>query len=269
MSRPEESRSFDGAGKLLARLAVKQPRAAFSLAGALGGLRNRVTGRWPSAAEVRALFPHLDARTSARVAAGIGALYERNRVLVRCILRHGLDPIRPLVSADETFDSLSGPRILATFHVGAIHALGPLLERLPSPVISFRSGMIFNGRGPLEVQSTEGNEQDRAAALHRALLQLRRGGLILMAIDVVPDQGIETRCLGRALRLAPGAFALARWTGAPIIPIAARWRGSEIRVHAGDEVKKPEDAAAWLESYLLESPSETTLGLVRMLLGVS
>lgn len=269
MSSEQESRSFDGAGRLLSELAVSSPRAAYSLAAALGALRNRVTRRWPRADEVQSLFPHLDAREAASVAARIGSLHERNRVLVRSIQRHGLDPVRPFVIASEPFASMTGPRILATFHVGAMNALGPALERLASPVLAFRQGRLFTPRGSLEIQSTEGDEQRRAAVLHRALLHLREGGIVVVALDVVPDLGTETRCLGHMLRLAPGAFALARWSGAPIVPIAARWTASGVRIDAGESVGTPDEAAAWLERYLLESPSELTLGLLRMLLGVS
>jgi hypothetical protein len=265
----QESRSFDGAGKLLAKLAASSPRAAYSLAAALGALRNRVTRRWPRVEEVRSLFPHLDRRAAANVAARIGALHERNRVLVRSIRLHGLDPLRSFVSATEPLGSMTGPRILATFHVGAMNALGPALERFASPVLAFRQGRLFTPRPPLEIESTEGDEQHRAAMLHRALSHLREGGIVLVALDVVPGLGTETRCLGHTLRLAPGAFVLARWSGAPIVPIAARWTADGIRIDAGEPVSTPKEAAAWLERYLLESPSELTLGLLRMLLGVS
>jgi hypothetical protein len=269
VSSEQESRSFDGIGKLLSNLAVSSPRAAYSMAGKLGALRNRVTRRWPRVDEVQSLFPLLDAHDAANVAARIGALYERNRVLVRSIQRHGIDPVRSFVSASEPLASMKGPRILATFHVGAVNALGPALERFASPVLAFRQGRLFTPRGSLEIQSTEGDEQRRAATLHRALLHLREGGIVVVALDVVPDLGTETQCLGHTLRLAPGAFALARWSGAPIIPITARWTADGVRIDAGEAVSTPDEAATWLERYLLESPSELTLGLLRMLLGVS
>ncbi|HEV7238420.1 MAG TPA: hypothetical protein VGQ36_04205 [Thermoanaerobaculia bacterium] len=232
-------------------------------------MRNRVTRRWPTVAEVIALFPHLDARRAAKTALHIGALYERNRVLVRCVVRHGIDPLRSMVTAAESFRSIRGPRIFATFHVGAIHAFGPALERLESPVIAFRSGSIFTPGGALVIESTKGDEQARAGALHRALLHLRNGGVVLLALDDAPGEAIETRCLGRRLCMAPGAFALARWTGTAIQPVAARWIGSRIAIESYDPVNTPDEAAQWLERYLLENPSEITLGLLRSLLGVS
>ena len=265
-----EARSYDGAGRVLAAFAPLRPHAAYAMAAALGALRNRITRRWPAAGEVQALFPRIDSHTAEVIAARIGALHERNRVLVRCVLRDGLAPVRPLVHATESLVTLTGPRILATFHVGAVHALGPVLERLRAPVLAFRSGVLFAPGQRLEVLSTIGDEKTRAAVLHRALMHLRGGGIVLLALDVVQDQFVQTRCLGRALRIAPGAFALARWSGAPILPVTARWQSSsEIRVDAGEPVSNADEAAAWLERYLLGSPSELTLGLLRMLLGVS
>jgi hypothetical protein len=254
---------------LLARAAVTHPRAAFRMAAAFGVLRHRMTRRWPADAEVRALFPHLDSRAAAETAIRISALEERNRVLVRAIAANGIEPVRAFTVAAESLAALQGPAILGTFHVGGLHAIGAVLGRLRSPVLAFRTGLLFTPRDSLQVESTEGNEQMRAAALHRALLHLRRGGLIVLALDVVPDRGIETRCLGRPLFVAPGAFALARWTDAPIVPLVARWTPEGVRVETGEPLSAPQDAATWLERYLLESPSEITLGLLRTLLGAS
>jgi len=252
-----DRRSYDGAGRALAYIAASHPSIAYRLAGALGAFRNRVTRRWPSPDEMQSLFADRD------VAPRIAALNEKNRLLVRSIRRHGLDAVRPLVKFDATFD---GPRILAMFHVGALHAIGAALERLGRPVLALRAkGLLFTPHEPLEIAVVAETAGSRAALLHRALRYLRRGGSVALAIDEVPDHAIETRCLGRTLRLAPGAFALARWSGVPIVPITARWVGSRIRVDAGREIASPDDAAAWLEDYLRESPSELTLGLLRKL----
>lgn len=90
-----------------------------------------------------------------------------------------------------------------------------------------------------------------------------------MALDLPESTAIATRCLGHTLPMAPGAFALARWTGAPITPLTARWTTHGIEVRTGTAVATPDEAAAWLERYLVESPSELTLALLRSLLGAS
>ncbi|MGZ8830092.1 MAG: hypothetical protein ACXW2Q_06915, partial [Thermoanaerobaculia bacterium] len=248
MSSPEAARSFDWPGKMLARLVPAHPRLAFRLASTIGSLRNRITRRWPLTRELRMLFPQLDEDAAKRVAMNIGALTERNRVLVRCILRNGLDPIRPLVSMP---DSIDAPCILGTFHVGAIHALGPALERLGRPVIAFRWGTIFRPRAPLVIESTKGNEQQRAAAFYRAMTLLRGGGFVVMALDTLPGATNETQCLGRTLPLAGGAFELSRMTGAPIVPLVARWTPGGVRIILGDDPVTDTTVGPWLERYLL------------------
>ncbi|HEX7679335.1 MAG TPA: phosphopantetheine-binding protein [Thermoanaerobaculia bacterium] len=269
VSRGHHLQLFDRARDLLARAAVSHPRAVYRLAAGFGAVRHRVTRRWPTAGEVHALFPHLGSRAAARTAAHISALEERNHVLVRGIRRYGIHPVQAMISPVESLATMEGPRILGTFHVGALHAVGAVLERLRSPVLAFRSGRLFTPQDSLQVQSTKGDEQARAAALHRAVLHLRRGGLVVLALDVVQDHGIETRCLGRSFCLAAGAFALARWTGTPIVPLVARWTSSGVCVETSADISTPEEMAMWLERYLLESPAETTLGLLRTLLGVS
>ncbi|MGZ4809427.1 MAG: hypothetical protein ACXV7D_08860 [Thermoanaerobaculia bacterium] len=261
-------RSFDGGGRLLARFTVSHPAAAYRLASSLGAFRHRLTRRWPTLAEVQALFPHLEPRAAAEVATRVAALHERNLLLVRTIFAHGIDPVSPMVSVAENLAAMQGPKILGTFHVGALHAIGAALERLRSPVLVLRSGILFTPRAPLQVQSTEGGDQQRAAALHRALRHLRDGGLVVMALDVVADRGFEAACLGHPLRIAPGAFALARWTKAPIVPVVSRWVSSGIHVDADEPVSSPDEAAQWLERFLMASPSEITLGLLRILLGL-
>lgn len=264
---PDDTRSFDFATTPLARLATFAPSIAYPIADALGAMRNRIVRRWPAVAELRSLFPDRDDYPG--LAARIGALNERNRVLVRCIVRCGIEPVSPLVSISPELAILEGPNILATFHVGAMQALGPGLEQLSRPVIGFRLGRLYDTGPNLTMESVEGSTESRAASLVRAANHLRAGGFVSLAIDYVTDDFIETRCLGQTLRLAPGAFALARWSGAPIRPVVARWSSSMIHIDVGQSIATPDDAASWLERYLSDSPSELTLGLLRNLLGVS
>jgi hypothetical protein len=259
---------------------VSRTAAALAVAGALGRLRNRLSRRWPSPRQVQILFPALDRRASARVAWEIGGLEGRNRFLAARLLRSGLELLRPLVWVPlADLAALRPPLILGTFHVGAVHALGPALERLPGPVLALRQGPLYTPRPPLEVVSTEGDDQSRAAVFHRALGHLERGGFVALALDVAPGPYLRVPCLGRTLALARGAFALARITGAPIVPLVARWRGGGVEVALGepltadpaDEQALAAAAGRWLESYLLKAPGQSGLGLLRSLLadGVS
>ncbi|HEY9420211.1 MAG TPA: hypothetical protein VIW92_02265, partial [Thermoanaerobaculia bacterium] len=228
--------------------------------------------RWPSQEQVQSLFPHLERDAAARVAWSIGGLEARNRLLVACILREGLEPVRPLVRA-PVFDGLRPPLILGTFHVGAVHALGPALEHLPGPVLALRHGPMYTPRPPVEIETTEGDDQRRAVAFQRMLDSLKGSGFVVTALDVAPGASLRVPCLGHTLTLARGPFALARITGAPMVLLAARWQGGEVEVETGpplgpmdSEAGLAEAAASWLERYLLASPAETGLSLVRNLL---
>lgn len=199
----------------------------------------------------------------------MAALEERNEVLVRCIRRSGLEAIRPLVQVPQEWRRIEGPCILGTFHVGALHAVGAALEALGKPVLGVREGRLFEPRPPLELISTH---PQRAAVMLRAVEYLRAGKLVVLALDGAADTMLETTCLGRRLALARGAFALARMTGAPIVPLVMRWRGTDVEVVLGQrlagetEEQLAHAAARWLESYLEQQPQELTLGLLRKLL---
>lgn len=246
---------FDRLEQRLERL--RNPRTAFFLAGALGSIRNRLSRRWPRPDQVRALFPSLSRSEAARVAWRIAALEARNRLLVRRI-RQGL---KPLVDVPGSFATLRPPLLLGTFHAGAIHGLGPALERLPGPVLALREGRLH----PADwVVSTEGDEQGRAAVLARALAHLEAGGFVVTALDVGP--GPSAPCLGQALEMSRGPFALARMAKVPIVPLVGRWRKDRVEIVTGEAFREPESAARWLESHLLESPAELGLGLLRSLL---
>ena len=270
-------RLFDELEGRLVGLALGQPlhrSVALSLAGALGSIRNRRSRRWPDPEQVRTLFPALSRSEAARVAWRIAALEARNRLLVGSIRRAGIGPVRPLVQAPEAFATLRPPLLLGTFHVGAIHALGPALEKLPGPVLALRQGRLYTADPPVEVVSTDGDEQSRAAVFLRALSHLQAGGFVVTALDVVPGTRLAARCLGRTLELARGPFALARLAGVPIAPLTACWRQGHVEVVLGEALTAPGEtelaaaAALWLESYLLESPGELGLGLLRSLLSL-
>jgi len=202
------------------------------------------------------------------IAREIAATEARHRVLVRAPREVRSAALRALVSSAL---EVQAPAILAAFHVGAIHTIGPALERLGKPVLAFRTGLFFEPRPPLEIATVEGTTEQRAATFHRALHVLRSGGYVVVAPDIAGD--IETRCLGRPLPLARGAFALARLTRVPIVPIVATWTrygvsfaASEPLPTSDSEEALASSAAAWLEAFLLANPSQISLGLLRTLL---
>ena len=222
-----------------------------------------------------ALFPHLAPNDGKRIAASIGALSERNEVFVRNLKRSGTDAVRPLLEIPDAFAALGGRCILITFHVGAVHAIGLALESLGRPVLALREGKLVPLRPPVVSCSTRGNDVARAAVFLRAVDSLKRGDIVCLAVDLTPGAPLQTTCLGRPLPLARGAFALARVTGARVVPVVARWTPNGMRLVVGDalegstEASLADAAARWLDDYLRESPEQVTLGLLRELLARS
>lgn len=266
-------------------MAARRPRLAYAAAGVLGSLRNRLSRRWPAPEQVRLLFPRLTRQDASRIAWEIAGNEGRNRLLIEAIRRAGPAAVRPLVATTaEVFAPLRPPLLLGMFHTGAIQALNVAVERLPGRVLVLRQGALYPPMPPVAVESTDGDGQRRAAAFRRALLHLKEGGFVVLALDVVQGPGLPVSCLGHRLELARGPFALARLTGAPIRPLVARWERGRIGIVVGDELganlpsvsgrEAPEwegdlaaSAARWLERYLEGSPVELGLGLLRVLLG--
>jgi hypothetical protein len=266
---------FDRLEGRLPPVAARRPRLAFAAAGALGSLRNRLSRRWPSPEQVQLLFPRLARREAHRIAWEIAGNEGRNRLLIEAIRRAGPAAVRPLMAtAAEVFTQLRPPLLLGMFHTGAIQALNVAVERLPGRVLVLRQGLLYPPAPPVETESTDGDGQRRAAAFRRALLHLKEGGFVVLALDVVQGASLGVSCLGRPLELARGPFALARLTGAPLRPLVARWERGRIGIVVGDELAAPAGegacaaaSARWLERYLEGSPVEVGLGLLRALLG--
>lgn len=274
MIRTGVRRAFDLLEGALPPLVPRAPRLALGAAATLGTLRNRISRRWPSPEEIRQLFPTLHPDTAARVAWKIGGVEARNRAAAASIRRAGFQALRPLVRIPESFATLRPPLVLGTFHVGAVQALGPALEGLPGPVLVLRQGLLHPLRPPVEIASTEGDAQQRAAIFQRALTHLGDGGFVVLTLDVAPGPGLRVPCLGRTLEMARGPFALARLAGVPLVPLVARWRQGGVEVLTGEaldpaapgEEALATAAAGWLERHLRDAPEELGLGLLRALL---
>jgi hypothetical protein len=272
--------AFDVLERRLATRVPGSPRLALAAADGVGRWRNRLSRRWPSPEQVRSLFPHLGAREAAAVAWRIGGLEARNRAWIEGLRQGGLDPLRPLVRTPPEVAALRPPLLLAIFHVGAVHALSPAFEQLSAPVIALRHGVLYQGRPPLTVMTTEGGAEERRKLFQRLLAQLQGGGFVATALDVVPGVGLQAPCLGHTITLARGPFGLARLAGVPIVPLVGRFRNGGVEIVVGEALAIPEvedaaewesaataAAAGWLERYLLPAPAEIGLGLLRNLLG--
>jgi hypothetical protein len=269
VSRKLARGAFDRIEQFLARAAPSFPRSAFAVARAAGTLRQRLSRQWPSTGEVALLLPHLGRREAARLAGRIAAHEAMNRVLAEAVRRNGVEYLQPLIAVRAPVAAIGGPAILATFHAGSIQALGSVLERMSAPVLAFRERLLFPPKGMLAVETTEGDALHRAGTFHRALAHLRQGNLVALAADVVPGASIDVPFLGHTLRLARGPFALARLTGAPLVPLIARREGHTIEAIAGDPIPAGDDETAlamalgaWLERYLTARPEDLSVALI-------
>ena len=241
---------------LATALAVMNPAVAFWGADVLAPA-GRLLRSVPDARELMRLFPHLDAREARRLVARMMRIEARNHVLASWLRRGGRARVRRLLAPDAPPVLPKPPLILGTFHVGPVHALGAALE----------------GTSPLLALRNEGyaDDQRRAAAFYHATARLRRGELVLMALDPQRASRIDAPFLGGTLQLARGAFALSLATGAPIVPIVARWRGLRIEAVTGDaligddEPSLAASAAQWLERYLVDAPDETSLRILDLM----
>lgn len=246
--------------RLLQHAAGRWPLAAVRAAGVLGWL-TRPLGRGVPPEAIRRFLPELDRATARRISHGTWASWLRLRVLEAAVASpRARWPYPPIVAGPDPagFDS---PHILASFHLGAIPAVGALLEQLPGNVLVLQLTELPRRRLTAELVGRD--RWRRAAAFRHALDALGRGDHVFVLADanVIPST-VEATIFGRRVRLARGAFALGRLSGRPVVPLAARWRGDGIEIAAGDPIPPGPEAemaaatALWLERFVRESPEE-------------
>ncbi len=255
--------------RLEASLATSPLPPRFALRGAslLGALRARLSGRWPTAAEVATLFG-TGARASRRLARAVAAAEARNRLVVRRSAGRSLAPFAPLVSWRDpaAAAALRPPVVLATAHVGALYLLAAGFDRLGLRRTVLRWSPVHAPAPGEEPVVTTGGLVARTEALRRGLEALRRGDCVATALDGEHGAGERVELLGHPLDLGVGAFALARLGGVTVLPVAALWRGSRVVCELGAPVAGPVEAARWFESLLRNEPEQISLGLLRQLL---
>lgn len=180
----------------------------------------------------------------------------RQHVLSACVRRHGTRALHALLLPSRELDALQPPCILVTFHVGPIQAFSAVLERLG------RTLVLREGRHSRDVAVADTSGDGAALGIVRGVRWLREGGFVFLALDPHTASRVHAPFRGRTLRLARGAFALARMTGVPLVPVVARWRGSRIELVMGDAITGSDEdvlaasIARWLESYLDAHPGE-------------
>ena len=275
-----ESRE-DGARRLASawfnRLELGIATSSLSAASALaavalvGRLRAALSGRWPSAGEVAALYG-TGRVESRRIALGIAANEARNRLVLRRTRGESLAPFTRRVRFEEesAVAELSAPLVLITAHVGALYLLAAGLDRLNTQRLTLRWSALHRTSPVEDSVFTSGPVVSRTEALRRALEGLRQGKVVVTALEGPHGSAEPGRLLGRRLDFGRGGFALARLAGVRIAPVAALWERGRVRIDFGRPVEAtaeaPVEMARWFEALLRRSPRQMSLGLLRQLL---
>jgi lauroyl/myristoyl acyltransferase len=257
---------------VLGWLATLSPRIAFATTDALAALL-AIGSRRPTRTMLRSLFPDVSRHDTGRVLRRIWTTYARTLLLGGWIRRKGREPIRSIVRENDAVRRLRPPMIFSTFHIGPTLGLGVLSERVPGETLVMRGTQFPLDRATREnVNLVQGTDQQRAATFHRAIERLRQNGFVILALDPHQAPRIAAPFLGRTLQLARGPFAMARIARVPIVPLVARWDGTEIEIIVGEPLPLLDDeqalatlAAQWLENYLRESPGELSARILELM----
>lgn len=233
------------------------PSAGIRAAGTAGALLHRLALQAPSAADLSQLLPARLA--SAQTARASASLRFKNHAAIAVVQRNGITGLVPLLderAADppRVLVHRPGGMLITAFHLGAHFGLGAALAAWRIPVLSLR-----------EVDLGEGDA--RARGLRAAIDTVRSGGIALSVVDGPGGASSEpVPCLGRQVVFRRGPLVVARLTGAPIVPMVARWAsGGRITLVVGSplEVSVPVNSGAdferatavalarWLEAHVL------------------
>ena len=247
-------------------------RSALIAAGTTGRAAHRLQPTRPSPAEVAALLREVSAAEAAATARAMAGARYQNRLLVEVAKRGGQRAIARLVDASSVAALRAlgaGPVILVGWHVGPPFGILGALEAAGVRALVVRKP-FESRRAPVHDAATiDGGHQDRSAAFRAGLTRLEEGGVVLLAADARDvGQTAPMPCFGRSRTMARGPFALARRSGAPLVPVAAQLIGDRA-IHiaigaplaaagAGDalEASLATAAAAWVEATVRAAPGQ-------------
>lgn len=222
----------------------------------------------PSADELRALLPHLSPTEARAVSGSILRSEVRQNVLIYWWVRSGRPGLRQLIREVHVPALPKPPLIVGTFHLGPLTALGAALETSIGPVFASVERRRVGA-------SAATRERRRTRTFYESARFLRAGGSVVMPLDPFVASSFRVPFFGGTAPIARGAFALSRITGAPIVPMVARWRGTRVELVAGTPLAAadgPEreqalaaETARWLEDYLRASPEEISLRILDLM----
>jgi Bacterial lipid A biosynthesis acyltransferase len=255
--------------KAIAHRSACHPRATYVIASALDRCarpfykRRRRLGA--KGARLGLPFPDIELAWRAPWSSSV-----RYRVLCSAFGTEGTPwPDPGLVSVPD-LSELRPPTVIATMHVGPMLALGALLQRLPAETLAVTAGLP--PRPGLHSAASGTGEGQRALAFAQALRALREGRFVFLALDGQADRTVDVPLFGRRAALGAGAFVLAVRADAPILPVAARWRGDGVEVVVGDPIDPAAESVMatavgrWFERFATECPVDLGADFVRLLL---
>jgi hypothetical protein len=249
--------------RLAVALLERGPASGMRQLGRMGSVLHACGCQPPSRHDVAALFPALSSREATRVARQSAALRFRNRAAIASYLAHGVTQLSRLVPDEcagappQVVSQRAGGLILLAFHVGAQFGVAASAARWGVPVLSMRDLL-------------DDAAETRARALKHALDTVQAGGIVLAVADGPGGASCEpVPCLGRQIVLRRGPLVIARITGAPVLPVVARWTAEgQIATLVGAplaggylegaarEQALAAAAANWLERHLMAHPED-------------
>jgi hypothetical protein len=235
--------------------ATRWPVTTYAAVGALA----RATVPLPPAGRLPEVLPELSAGELRRARRRLRSSEWRTRVLSAAMNSATGESVLPPYELDGPWPDTDRPAVYVSLHVGAMPALVAFLRDLPHEVAALHRQAWRLPSNLVDIHVAR-NERARVAGFHRALTTLRGGGSVCIPIE---GDTVQAAVLGRSLLMSRGPFALARLSGAPIVPLLARWSGGRVRIHAGHAIAAGGDEQAMalhvgreLESYLRAHPGE-------------
>ena len=238
---------FDTVMLLLASLGPKVPFRAASFMAPCAMWFGAFSG---TAADLERLLEPIVQGDPGKITREICATVARNRVLSRLVLHAGHDAVAPLLTAAsleriQRLNDTGRPAIIGAIHSGPVLAITSALHLLGIPATVLTIVRHHYRETPLEIVSilqadldAIGSSHLQSAALCRQ--RLKSGGLVFIPLDGTGKEVVEVSLLGRRLVLPAGAAVLSAMTGAPIVPVEAKWTpGSEIELVVGEPFFAP------------------------------
>lgn len=215
-------------------------RAALALASSAGRLRQRLTGR-PSADELRRrLASRLPASADLRAMARETAASEARNMAVKAVIlargRQAIDAliVRPDLEALHRA-SAGGAVIFVVMHAGPVSAFSTIFRLAGVEAFALVRKIDLRSGARPDIAEATGGADSSAQVLWAGMRRLKRGRPVVLAADgSIGTRLPPVEVAGQSMVWARGAFALARLSGAPLVPLLAYWDGpARIRLAVG------------------------------------